>query len=49
MFVCSLLWCAEDLDRSGPTAWEASQRLRSELGFIETDVEQMFTNQFIGR
>jgi NitT/TauT family transport system substrate-binding protein len=43
------LWRADDLGHSDPAAWEASQRFMSELGFVdtETDVEQMFTNQFI--
>ena len=43
------LWRADDLGHSDPAAWEASQRFLSELGFVdtETDVEQMFTNQFI--
>jgi NitT/TauT family transport system substrate-binding protein len=43
------LWRADDLGRSDPAAWEASQRFMSELGFVdkETDVEQMFTNQFV--
>jgi NitT/TauT family transport system substrate-binding protein len=43
------LWRADDLGRSDPAAWEASQRFMLELGFVgtETDVHQMFTNQFI--
>ena len=43
------LWRANDLGRSDPAAWEASQRFMIELGFVdtETDVNQMFTNQFI--
>ncbi len=43
------LWRADDLGRSDPAAWEASQRFMSELGFVdtETDIEQMFTNRFI--
>lgn len=43
------VWRADDLGRSDPAAWEASQRFMRELGFIdtETDVNQMFTNQFI--
>jgi NitT/TauT family transport system substrate-binding protein len=43
------LWRADDLGRSDPTAWEDSQRFMLELGFVdtETDIEQMFTNQFI--
>jgi NitT/TauT family transport system substrate-binding protein len=43
------LWRADDLGRSDPAAWEASQRFMVELGFVdkETDVEQMFTNQFV--
>ena len=51
MFICLLLWCADDLGRSNPAVWEASQRFMSELGFIDTDtdIEQMFTNQSIGR
>ncbi len=43
------LWRTDDLGRSDPAAWEASQRFMIELGFVdtETDIEQMFTNQFI--
>jgi len=43
------VWRADDLGRSDPAAWEASQRFMRELGFVntETDVRQMFTNQFI--
>jgi NitT/TauT family transport system substrate-binding protein len=43
------LWRADDLGRSDPAAWETSQRFMIELGFVdtETDIEQMFTNQFI--
>ena len=43
------LWRADDLGRSDPAAWKASQRFMTELGFVdtETDVNQMFTNQFI--
>jgi hypothetical protein len=43
------LWRTDDLGRPDPAAWEASQRFMSELGFVdtETDIEQMFTNQFI--
>jgi len=43
------VWRADDLGRSDPAAWETSQRFMRELGFIdtETDVRQMFTNQFI--
>ncbi|HID64770.1 MAG TPA: ABC transporter substrate-binding protein [Anaerolineae bacterium] len=43
------LWRADDLGRSDPAAWEASQRFMIESGFVdtETDIQQMFTNQFI--
>jgi NitT/TauT family transport system substrate-binding protein len=43
------LWRADDLGRSDPAAWEMSQRFMLELGFVgtETNVNQMFTNQFI--
>ena len=43
------LWRTDNLGRSDPAAWEASQRFMIELGFVdtETDVNQMFTNQFI--
>jgi NitT/TauT family transport system substrate-binding protein len=43
------LWRADDLGRSDPAAWEASQRFMAELGFVDkgTDVGQMFTNQFV--
>ncbi len=43
------LWRTDDLGRSDPADWEASQRFMIELGFVdtETDVNQMFTNQFI--
>jgi len=43
------LWRTDDLGRSDPAAWEASQRFMLELGFVgtETDVNQIFTNQFI--
>ena len=42
-------WRAEDLGRSAPAAWEASQALMHQIGLIETevDVSTMFTNDFV--
>jgi len=42
-------WESEQLGYSDPSAWEASQEFMLQVGLtdVETDVDQMFTNQFI--
>lgn len=42
-------WRSERLGYSDPSAWEISQKFMLEVGLAqtETDVEEMFTNQFI--
>lgn len=42
-------WDSERLGYSDPAAWEASQEFMLEVGLAETrtDVEEMFTNQFV--
>jgi len=42
-------WEGDQLGYSDPSAWEASQEFMLQVGLtdVETDVDQMFTNQFI--
>ena len=42
-------WESERLGYSDPSAWETSQEIMLQVGLtdVETDVDQMFTNQFI--
>jgi NitT/TauT family transport system substrate-binding protein len=42
-------WRADDLGRSDPAAWQASQSFMHQIGMVETetDVSAMFTNDFV--